>query len=60
LHAEFYRALGQSVDDEDLSNKCIPVDIQLEWLEEIGYQDVDCFWKWRELALLAGIKPHAR
>jgi SAM-dependent methyltransferase len=57
LHAEFYRALGQSVGDEDPSNKCIPLDVQLEWLREIGFRDADCFWKWRELALMSGTKP---
>ena len=30
--------------------------LNLMWLEEIGFTDVDCYWKWLELALLIGVK----
>ena len=57
LHARFLRALKITEADEDPSNKLAPVDIQLAWLREIGFQDVDCYWKWLELALFGGTKP---
>ncbi len=55
LHEDFNRALGMA--EEDPSNQCICVEVQLAWLCQIGFGQVDCFWKWRELALLAGVKP---
>lgn len=55
LHAEFLRAI--SCAEEDPSNKLLDVETQLAWLREIGFVDVDCHWKWRELALLVGVKP---
>jgi tRNA (cmo5U34)-methyltransferase len=57
LHAQFFAALGQNVETEDPSNKLLDVETQLGWLRAIGFEDVDCHWKWLELALLAGIKP---
>jgi len=55
LHAQFLERLG--IVDEDPSNKLLDVQTQLSWLREIGFDHVDCHWKWRELALLAGVKP---
>ena len=48
--------LGITADQEDASNKLLGLERQLGWLREIGFVDVDCHWKWRELALLAGVK----
>lgn len=56
LHAAFYRALNVPLAEEDASNKLLDVQTQLAWLREIGFDDVDCLWKWREMALLAGRK----
>ncbi len=38
-------------------NILAPVDVQCGWLREIGFVDVDVFWKWFELALFGGQKP---
>ena len=57
LHDEFLHRIGCTRETEDPSNKLLEMEIQLGWLREIGFVDVDCSWKWRELALLAGRKP---
>ena len=56
VHDRFLKAMGISPADEDKSNKLLDMETQLRWLREIGFADVDCYWKWRELALLVGTK----
>ena len=57
LHRQFLDALSVDPAEEDPSNKLLDMQTQLEWLLAIGFDDVDCHWKWRELALLAGVAP---
>ena len=57
LHEEFLLRIGFTVETEYPSNKLLDVETQLRWLREIGFEDVDCQWKWRELALLVGVRP---
>lgn len=54
LHHEFLRTMDIAPENDDPSNKLMDMETQLRWLREIGFTDVDCHWKWRELALLAG------
>ena len=57
VHERFLNALDITPDEEDRSNKLLDVETQLGWLREIGFEDVDCYWRWRELGLLIGRKP---
>jgi ribosomal protein S18 acetylase RimI-like enzyme len=57
IHQRFLDEMGVIPEDEDPSNKLLDGETQLQWLREIGFEEVDCHWKWRELALLSGRKP---
>jgi len=60
LHDAFLAAIGYTRETEDRSNILLDVEAQLRWLRELGFDDVDCHWKWRELALLGGsVSPAA-
>ena len=38
------------------SNILAPVEEQCRWLRAIGFRDVDCFWKYFELAIFGGFR----
>lgn len=57
LHQRFLSVIGYTPETEDPSNQLLDVETQLQWLRSIGFQQVDCYWKWLEMALLIGIKP---
>jgi tRNA (cmo5U34)-methyltransferase len=59
IHMQFLTKIGYTPETEDPSNKLLDVETQLGYLREIGFVDVDCYWKWLELALLIGIKPNS-
>jgi len=51
IAAEFYNRSDKK------ANILAPVEAQCQWLREIGYEDVDCYFKVFELALFGGRKP---
>jgi SAM-dependent methyltransferase len=57
LHGAWLEAVGTAPEDDDPSNKLASVEAQLEWLRDLGFEQVDCHYKWREIALLGGTKP---
>jgi len=59
LHRAFLAAVGIKPEDDDPSNQLVGPDTQLAWLRAIGFEQVQCVWKWRELALLSGVRAEA-
>jgi tRNA (cmo5U34)-methyltransferase len=57
LHLAFFAAIDEPIENEDPSDRLLDVETQLGWLRDLGFEDVDCYWKWLEMALLIGVKP---
>lgn len=57
LHLAFFAAIDEPIENEEPSDRLLDVETQLGWLRELGFEDVDCYWKWLEMALLIGLKP---
>lgn len=56
LHERAQVGLGFGPQDQHPSDQPARLEDQLAWLREVGFDHVDCFWKWLELAVLAGTK----
>ena len=57
LHARFLQTIGYTPETEDPSNQLLDIETQLQWLRQLGFTQVDCYWKWLEMALLIGVRP---
>ncbi|MER5174654.1 MAG: class I SAM-dependent methyltransferase [Candidatus Nitrosocosmicus sp.] len=55
-HIRFLYAIGFTPETESKSDNLLSMEKQLRWLKDIGFKDVDCYWKWLEMALLIGYK----
>lgn len=54
LHERFRREIGRTEDDP--SDQLADLSEQLGWLREVGFGEVDCHFKWLELALVVAVK----
>ena len=52
LQEEFHQAIGRPGGDPE--DRLAPVEEQLQWMRDVGLEQVDCMWRWRGFALLVG------
>lgn len=57
-HERFREAIGRRADDP--SDRLAPLCDQLAWLADAGFQEVDCRFKWMEMALVIGMRAGSR
>ena len=57
LNLAFFAAIGEPLEEEDPSGRLNDAERQLGWLRALGFDDVDCYWTWLEMALLIAVKP---
>lgn len=54
LHERFRREIGRVEDDP--TDRLAELGEQMGWLREAGFSEVDCHFKWLELALIVAVK----
>ncbi|HET9153623.1 MAG TPA: class I SAM-dependent methyltransferase [Solirubrobacterales bacterium] len=57
LHERFRREIGRIEDDP--SDRLAGLGGQMSWLRDVGFAEVDCHFKWLELALIVAVKESA-
>ncbi len=54
MHERFRGEIGRAKDDP--SDRLADLGEQLSWLREAGFSEVDCHFKWLELALIVAVR----
>jgi tRNA (cmo5U34)-methyltransferase len=54
LHERFRREIGRVEDDP--TDRLAGLDEQMNWMREVGFAEVDCHFKWLEMALIVAAK----
>lgn len=54
LHERFRCEIGRVEDDP--TDRLAGLDEQMDWLREVGFAEVDCHFKWLEMALIVAVK----
>jgi tRNA (cmo5U34)-methyltransferase len=57
VHERFRIAVGRPHDDPE--DRLAALERNLGWLRAAGFQEVDCRFKWLELALMVGTRPQS-
>lgn len=58
LTKHFKRVMGsQRAPNRNHGARLNYVESDIDWLNKIGFVDVDCYWKWLQFALLISFKP---
>lgn len=55
-YEECQRAVAYDLSVDDEANLLAPVETQCNWLRKIGFQHVDCYFKFLIIALFGGVK----
>jgi tRNA (cmo5U34)-methyltransferase len=55
LHERFRQEIGRLEDDP--ADRLADLSAQMGWLRDAGFANVECLFKWRELALMVATRP---